>query len=487
MPLGQSAGTEDEGEAGWVARTAFQCTITPERNSELEIRFAARRVARNDCSSLLLSIAARHQRKRRIDCMRNFRSAAVSACLMILGSLSMQAQVTGSGTKNYVPIWATSSSLGDSKLYQTGGNVGVGTTSPAHPLDVSGAINTSTTFNIGVPVLSVPAGGENLAVGLYSMSANTTGGFNLAAGFDALLSNTTGSNNAAVGAQALQHNTTGNYNTALGAGAMLTNVSGGYNVAVGNTALSANTASYNTAIGMSSMALNQSGTDNAAVGYDALENNVSGSDNVAVGAAALQVGTGVNNTAVGYGALGRVTTGYGNIGLGVGAGQQITGGGANNIAIGSPGVSTDTGVIRIGSSGDQTSFFAMGIRGVTTGASNAVAVLIDSNGQLGTVSSSIRFKQDVHDMADASSRLLQLRPVTYRYKQPYADGSQPIDYGLIAEEVAQVYPDLVATGADGQPETVQYQKLTPMLLNELQKQAETIRMLERRLAALEAK
>jgi hypothetical protein len=182
-----------------------------------------------------------------------------------------------------------------------------------------------------------------------------------------------------------------------------------------------------------------------------------------------------------------VTTGYGNIGLGVGAGQQITGGGANNIAIGSPGVSTDTGVIRIGSSGDQTSFFAMGIRGVKTGASNAVAVLIDSNGQLGTVSSSIRFKQDVHDMADASSRLLQLRPVTYRYKQPYADGSQPIDYGLIAEEVAQVYPDLVATGADGQPETVQYQKLTPMLLNELQKQAETIRMLERRLAALEAK
>jgi hypothetical protein len=117
--------------------------------------------------------------------------------------------------------------------------------------------------------------------------------------------------------------------------------------------------------------------------------------------------------------------------------------------------------------------------------------MIDSNGQLGTVNSSIRFKEDVHDMAAASEGLMRLRPVTYRYKEPYADGSKPIDYGLIAEEVADVYPDLVARDADGQIQTVQYQKLTPMLLNELQKehklleqQAETIQQLQKQLAAL---
>ena len=99
--------------------------------------------------------------------------------------------------------------------------------------------------------------------------------------------------------------------------------------------------------------------------------------------------------------------------------------------------------------------------------------MIDSNGQFGTVNSSIRFKEDVHDMAAASDGLLRLRPVTYRYKQPYADGSKPVDYGLIAEEVAEVYPDLVVKGADGQIQTVQYQKLTPMLLNEVQKGAQT--------------
>ena len=116
--------------------------------------------------------------------------------------------------------------------------------------------------------------------------------------------------------------------------------------------------------------------------------------------------------------------------------------------------------------------------------SGGVPVYINSNGQLGTVNSSIRFKEDVHDMADASSAIFRLRPVTYRYKQAYADGSKPIDYGLIAEEVAEVYPDLVVKGADGQIQTVQYQKLTPMLLNEVQKQQAKILQLEEKLAAL---
>jgi len=140
----------------------------------------------------------------------------------------------------------------------------------------------------------------------------------------------------------------------------------------------------------------------------------------------------------------------------------------------------------------HTYFFAAGIRGVTTGNNDAIPVVIDSNGQLGTVSSSRRFKEDIHDMDTASSGLMRLRPVTFRYQKPFADGSKPIQYGLVAEEVAEVYPDLVARSADGQIETVKYQVLDSMLLNELQKehqqvqqQAETIQRLESRLAALE--
>ena len=101
---------------------------------------------------------------------------------------------------------------------------------------------------------------------------------------------------------------------------------------------------------------------------------------------------------------------------------------------------------------------------------DAVTVVIDSAGQLGTVSSSRRYKEDIQDMADGSSGLLQLRPVTFRYTKEYQDGSQPLQYGLIAEEVAEVYPDLVVRNEDGQVETVQYRKLITMLLNELQKQ-----------------
>jgi len=107
---------------------------------------------------------------------------------------------------------------------------------------------------------------------------------------------------------------------------------------------------------------------------------------------------------------------------------------------------------------------------VTTGVVDAVAVLVDSAGQLGTMSSSARFKEDIHDMGEASRRLMQLRPVVFRYKQASSDGSKPLQYGLIAEEVAETFPELAAYGADGQVETVQYHLLPAILLNELQRQ-----------------
>jgi hypothetical protein len=201
---------------------------------------------------------------------------------------------------------------------------------------------------------------------------------------------------------------------------------------------------------------------------------------------------GANNTANGANALLANSTGNNNIAIGNDAGANVTST-SNNIEIANLGSAGDSGTIRIGTAGTQTSAFIAGIQGVITGNNNAVPVLIDSNGQLGTTSSSRRYKEDIQDMGNTSSGLLRLRPVTFRYKKPFADGSQPVQYGLIAEEVAEVYPDLVARSADGQIETVKYQVLDSMLLNELQKQnttiaaqKEQIRSLEERLARVEA-
>jgi hypothetical protein len=184
------------------------------------------------------------------------------------------------------------------------------------------------------------------------------------------------------------------------------------------------------------------------------------------------------NIALGIGALPNITTGTNNIAIGSLAASAVSGGNSNNIHIGNQGSAGDSGVIRIGTG--QSEFFVAGVRGVPTLNNNAVPVMIDSAGQLGTVSSSRRFKEDIQDMDDASQDMMRLRPVTFRYKQPFADGSKPIQYGLIAEDVARVFPDLVAHSADGQIETVKYQVLAPMLLNIVQRHQEETRRLEQK-------
>jgi hypothetical protein len=217
------------------------------------------------------------------------------------------------------------------------------------------------------------------------------------------------------------------------------------------------------------------GAGNTAIGSGAIGNAINGNFNTAVGMFALNNNNhGNSNTAVGVNALANVATGVNNSALGSFAGLYITG--DYNIAIGSNtvGAAGESAVIRIGSAPYQTTAYIAGIYGVTTGQPSASPVVIDGNGQLGTVASSIRYKQEIQDMGDASSDLLRLRPVTFRYKKPYADGSRPLDYGLIAEEVAEVYPDLASRNAEGQLETVQYHKLIPMLLNELKKQHDQI-------------
>ena len=158
--------------------------------------------------------------------------------------------------------------------------------------------------------------------------------------------------------------------------------------------------------------------------------------------------------------------------------------GDNNIHIGNPGLSSESNTIRIGTggSGDHTAFYVAGV--LTSVIGSGQPVYISGTGQLGVVTSSRRYKDDIQDMAAASDRLFKLRPVTFRYKQPAADGTKPLQYGLIAEEVAEVYPDAVTYNAAGEPDGVQYHKINAMLLNEVQKQRQEIEELKVSLAEL---
>jgi Chaperone of endosialidase len=224
----------------------------------------------------------------------------------------------------------------------------------------------------------------------------------------------------------------------------------------------------NTGVGTRSLILNTTGWENTATGLQTLSVNTSGVRNTANGAYALLSNTtGSYNTAVGAQALANDMTGTANIAIGALAGYFLYNG-SGNIYIGNGGVNLDSNTIRIGFGHTKT--FIAGINGVTTGGI-AVPVVIDENGQLGTAgSSSRRVKFDIKTMDDASNKLLQLRPVTFRYKQAQNDGSHPLQYGLIAEEVAEVYPELVRNSPEGEANTVLYHVLPAMLLNELQKQ-----------------
>jgi len=312
---------------------------------------------------------------------------------------------------------------------------------------------------IALGVSQVWAGPPNVV--LSDIKGNTAGGEN------ALFNNGFGNNNTAFGIRALQYNNVGNSNTAIGANALRFNRGSGRNTAAGYSALYSNGGSGNTANGYLSLTSNSNGEGNTASGDSSLRSNTTGYSNTANGYLSLvNNSTGFGNTAIGTQALSNNITGSYNLAIGLNAGRALKKGG-NNIYVNNIGIATESSNIRIGNATHARAFIA-GIRGIKTGVANAVPVVIDSNGQLGTVNSSARFKKDIRDMNEASQNLLKLRPVTYRYKDADDNGPNSLEYGLIAEEVAKVYPDLVAHGADGKIETVQYQKLTPMLLNELQ-------------------
>jgi hypothetical protein len=351
----------------------------------------------------------------------------------------------------------------------TDGAINIYVTHPANViLDINGyyaAIgdaNGNTSLGVGALPLQSNTGRYNTALGDAAMAANTTGSANTANGYQALQNNDYGADNTASGIGALGLNTDGSSNTASGAWALYSNITGSENTASGYAALYSNT-----------------GNDNLANGFEALLSNTSGAFNAATGAyALLNNSTGSSNTASGEYALWRNTTGNNNISIGYYAAANVSNGNSNNIHIGTSGSFNDNSTIRIGGNTAlydpvaQTAFFASGIRGITTGNADAIAVVIDSNGQLGTVSSSRTVKRDIEDMGDTTGAIMGLRPVRFRYKVHGPDS--PEQYGLVAEEVAEVAPDLVARNKEGQIETVFYDKVNVMLLNQVQTQQRLI-------------
>ncbi|HEX5051447.1 MAG TPA: tail fiber domain-containing protein [Planctomycetota bacterium] len=303
----------------------------------------------------------------------------------------------------------------------------------------------------------------------------------------ALFVHTTGTNNLYVGPGAGNPAVTpSQLNTAFGINALAV-ATGSYNTAVGANALSVNTVGWrNTAFGQDALRSNTLGRWNTALGTRTLELNTTGYENTAVGVHSLTINTtGAQNVALGSAALGQNTSGSLNVAIGQWAGQNQTTG-SNNIYIANDGGAGENGQIRIGRSGIHTQAHIAGIFGATS--SGGSPVLVNSSGTLGTTTSSARFKRDVEEMGDASDLLLRLRPVRFHYLEEVvgADEAGTEQYGLIAEEVAKVAPELVVAGSDGKPYSVKYHVLPSLLLNEMQKQQRVIAALSARIAALEA-
>jgi hypothetical protein len=286
------------------------------------------------------------------------------------------------------------------------------------------ALTLNVTPSWGQPVCAAPGCNptqsdthRNTAGGNFALSIvdqTPAGGFdNTAFGFQALLNDTIGDANTAFGTFALRSNTTGTTNTASGINALLNNTTG---------------------------------IDNTATGGGSLLGNSTGSKNTAIGVAALNQSAGNKN-----------------IGIGFKAGLTLTTGN-NNIFIGNQGAGAESQTIRIGTA--QTQTFIAGIG--TTPVSGAIVMVDSGTGQLGSgPPSSARYKQDIETMGHRSAGVLQLRPVTFAYR---GDAAGTTHYGLVAEEVATLYPELVVRAATGEVQTVKYLELIPMLLNELQRQ-----------------
>ena len=306
-------------------------------------------------------------------------------------------------------------------------------------------------------LFSLTSGIDNTALGFEALFRNTTGDFNTAEGFGALFNNTSGTQNTATGVNALISNTTGSFNTANGVNTLFRNTTGFENAATGVQALFSNTTGFhNTAAGFQALLSNTTGNHNTADGDNALVHDTTGSLNTAIGAHTLE----------------QNTTGSSNVALGFQAGFNITGSG--NVCIGQNivGVAGESNVTRIGNIG-------------STAQANGVLVTVGAGGKLGFQASSRRYKDDIKPMDKASEALFALKPVSFRYKQEIDPARSP-DFGLIAEDVATVNPDLVARDEDGKIVTVRYQAVNAMLLNEFLKEHKKVEEQQASIAELKS-
>jgi hypothetical protein len=321
-------------------------------------------------------------------------------------------------------------------------------------------------------LFSLTTGPYNTAVGVFSLMTITDAGYNTAIGAGALLFNTAGENTA-TGAGALFSNTTGVDNTANGAFTLFSNTIGERNNAMGDGALFANNANFNNAFGAFALEANTTGGANAAFGDEALQENT----------------TGANNTAIGYQALRSNATGNDNVALGARALFNGTGSitGSDNTAIGysaGDGLDTGSGNVYIGAgmgtseSAENGHTYIRNINTTSVSGVNADTVTVDlTTGLLGHLTSSRRYKQDIQPMDNASETLYRLKPVTYRYKKEI-DRNQGLDYGLIAEDVAEIDPNLAIRDGKGQIESVRYNAINAMLLNEFLKEHRKVQELD---------
>lgn len=347
---------------------------------------------------------------------------------------------TGAETNNIVIGSALSGTLGESNVTRIGNGQTVAY--------IAGTVTGSTGLTATTGAITATAGNVVITAGNLTLpTTSSTVGQIVQNGTPVL--HTYGSGNTFFGPGVANFSLTGGNNTALGYQAMAGLSSGGSNTCVGFQAMAGGTIT---------------GTANCAFGLQSLVSITSGSD----------------NTAYGYFSLPSITSGSRNTIIGRNAAQSLTTNDSDNITIGYAvaGTAGDNNTLRIGSgtgtgAGQINKSFISGIRGITTVNADAIAVLIDSAGQLGTVSSSIRYKKDIRDI-QGTDAIYKLRPVQFKYKQDDREA-----WGLIAEEVEQIIPALVVRNAEGEIESVKYHDLPLLLLAEIQKLRQEIEALKK--------
>lgn len=356
---------------------------------------------------------------------------------------------------------ATVTLAGGSNISTSGNNAATITFNLSANPSVAGSVTAGTGFTTTTGDMDIVAG--NLVM---PATSGTTAGIILFNGTRML--HAAGNNNFFAGKGAGSTSVSGNQNTGIGSGASDHVSSGSDNVAVGfNTLNLAGAAASNVAIGSQALANTTACTNNVAVGFQSLN----GASNA----------TSTANTALGYQSLSGISTGHNNIAIGSGSGSAYGGSESSNIVIANAGTNGESNVIRLGTTGSgtgqQAKCWVAGTRGVTTDVADAIAVLIDSTGQLGTTSSTRRVKENIQDMAQQSDGVLNLRPVTFNF---ISDQSKKKQYGLIAEEVNEILPELVVYDNQGLPASIKYHELPVILLNELKKLKAEIKELKER-------